>query len=147
MMPQRRYPVSTDVPMGDEHSMRQLEMSVLTQIRDSIALMNSDLRKHGDKLDHVNNSVVSLLSARYDEQIAEARRLAEKEQEELKRRFENETADAREERGQLRTQIIEQGKMLSRLGLGMAIAGAAGTAALTAVIGLVVVIIFGGRHG
>lgn len=120
--------------MADDHTARQLELTVLSQIRDNMTLMAQDLRQQGAELKAVNNNVVSLLASRYDEQIAEARRLFEVEMERLRgdvAKLERETKNSFSDQ---EVRIRDHDRLLARLGLGMAISGSIGGTALGAVI-------------
>lgn len=127
----------------DEHQVRALEMTVLTQLRDSMALTNSALAKLGDKVDQTHTLVTQLGAANYDLQIA-------KQEEDFKERLEAQRVDLQRQIDTLTTRcnshsdrLTNYGNQLARLGAGMAISGAVGSLALGAIIVIVVGRIFG----
>ncbi len=111
---------------------RQLETIVLTQVRDSLALINNNLTKLDDNVRSINDKVVGLLASRYDEQIDELKR-----QRELDAAAVIKTKDTNDAR------FIEHDRQLVRLGLGMAIATTVAASAMTGVVALAVARIFG----
>lgn len=119
-----RSPIQS-IPSRDAEQ-RQLEVIVLTQVRDSMALISSGLAKVSDKVDGINENVISILAARYSEQIAK-----------LERDVYNRTED-------IEKRVRDHERQLTRLSMGMAISGAVGGSALGAVIVLALTRIFGG---
>lgn len=115
-----------------EEQQRQLETIVLTQVRDSLALINNNLTKLDDNVRSINDKVVGLLASRYDEQIEEVKRHAEGFRVQQENKWV--AADNR---------FIEHDRQLIRLGLAMAITGFVGGSALTGVIALAIGRVFG----
>lgn len=139
--PRSRPPLDTEFAT-DDTLQRRLEVTVLTQMRDSMALIMQDLRSLGAELKDVNSNVIALLAAKYDEQIAETKRQFDRDIHELKDRItiherKNEQAAQDQE-----VRMRDHDRQLARLGLGFAIAATVGGSALGAVIVLAVTQIF-----
>lgn len=127
----------------DEHQVRQLEMTVLTQLRDSMALTNTALAKLGDKVDNMHSLVTSLAAARYDVQIdkmeGDARERVEAARVEMQRQIDVLTTRCNSHGERL----TNYGNQLARMGAGMAVSAAVGSLALGAIIVIVVGRVFG----
>jgi hypothetical protein len=117
---------------------RELETIVLTQLRDSMALVNASMTKMNDKLDSVRDEVTQLASAKYDQQIE---RLEEQYKDDLRRvesGLQRQIDTAVEALGKNASRLGEQSVAIARLGLGMAIASTVGGTALGSVIVLII---------
>lgn len=108
---------------GELEDVHRLEMVVLTQVRDSLALINAGLGKLDAKVETLSNSVVQVTAARYDEQIAEMKRNFEAYRNHMENKLE--AIDIRQR---------DHDRQVARLGLGMAISGALALASFTAMI-------------
>lgn len=136
MSPPRPVSGAFDGVPYDEHQVRQLEMTVLTQLRDGMALTNSALAKLSDKVDETHSLVIKQGAANYDMQIS-------KLDEDFKERLEVQRSENQRQVDTLNTRcnshsdrLTNYGAQLARLGMGMAISAIIGTSALTAVVAI-----------
>jgi len=132
-------------PVSDETLNRQLEVTVLTQLRDSMALVNQNLTKLDDKVDKINTDVVSIIASRYEEQIAEVKLEIERRLTDVWKALGEMKLDTKNTFTDQETRIREHDRLLSRLGLGMAISGSVGGMALGAIVVQVLTSIFGAK--
>lgn len=102
-----------------------MEFVVLTQMRDSMSLINLGLTRLGERVDALNDGVVAVVAAKYDRQIADLRLGVEKALVDQEKR------------------IRVHDTLLTKLGVGMAISSAIGTAALVGLVALILARIFG----
>lgn len=111
---------------------RRLETIVLTQVRDSLALINANLTKLDDNVRSINDKVVGLLASRYDEQIQEMK------DETRQYRIDQAAKQLVQE-----NRFIEHDRQIVRLGIGMAIGASIASASMAGVIALVISKILG----
>jgi hypothetical protein len=128
----------------DEHAHRQLELTVLTQLRDSLAQMNANMTRLNEKVDMTHDRVTELAAAKFDVQIARAVEGHDKDLSLAKEHLQRQVDDLKAAGADREVRLRDQSAQLARLGLGMAIAGALATGALTAVVLLVVRAFTGG---
>lgn len=133
------------IPGRDFGADRELETIVLTQLRDSMSLVNtnmaatnSNMAKLTDKIDAVDRRVIELASAKYDQQIekmeAQFKEDLQRTEESLQRQITINRSDLNKHEERLGSQSVQ----IARLGLGMAIAGAVGGTALGTTLTLLV---------
>lgn len=108
-----------------EADRRGMEMIILGQMRDGMALVNTALLRLGERVDALNNGLVAVVAAKYDTQISDLRIAIEKAFIDQERR------------------IRSHEKQLNKLGVGMAISSVIGSSALAGLIALILTRIFG----
>ena len=144
-----RSPIRTPgvAELHDKSELHQMEMLVLTQVRDSLALQNANITKLNEKMDVVNTHVITLIGARYDEQIAEAKLEFERRQVEYRteteRRLGEYKALAQKALDDQEARIRLHESQLAKIGLGMAITAAIGASSLAYIISMTLSKIYG----
>lgn len=115
-----------------DNEIRQLETIVLTQVRDSMALINSNMSKMTDKMELLNDNMTRLNAQDFSAQI---KRMDDDSRGETDKLW---AAHSKHE-----DRLTAQAVQLARYGLGMAISASIGSLALGAIVVVVVTKIFG----
>ena len=137
-------PPRLQVPgVDDDTALRQLETLVLTQVRDNMSLMNTNMQKMNDQLAQVKESVTVLTAQDFSAQIARLEVGLKTNQEAVRAELQRQVTVNTEDIRKLDNRINNHAVQMGRYGMGMAIAAVASGSALTAVIATMVPRIMG----
>lgn len=124
---------------------QQLEITVLGQIRDNMAIMNQNMAKLNDKVDNTNDLVIALKSANYDERIKKLETDAATDLARVDTNLQRQLTEAQTNIGQLFTRCNNLALQAARLGLGMAIASTVAGVALGSIVAFIMSRVLGGH--
>jgi len=144
-------PVELEETKVDGQAIRSLELTVLTQLRETLSANTAALNKVGDKVDSMHDRVMKIELAKFDARIEEA---AEdltadlrRTEGELSRRIEEVKTSTKDKADALALAVTtsdkeqrKQGTQIAVMGAFMAVIGTVGGAA----VGVIMTKIFGG---
>lgn len=117
---------------------RQLEITVLGQMRDNLAGMTLQIGKLADGQAKTHEMVVGVIASKYDEQIERSEKEGSERLNVVRIELQRQIEEGRKSLSDHETRLRDQNNLVVRMGLGMAIIGMIAASALTAIVGILV---------